>query len=75
MLENIKLIINKKKYNISNIIQLDSNSTIYNYPKPKLIDLNVYIHLFSKKIIIFILVVALFYFIIHLLFNLDIMNI
>jgi hypothetical protein len=69
MHENIKLIVNKKKYNISNIIELDSNNTIYNYPKPKPFNLYVYIHLFSKKIIIYLLILALFYFIFHLIFN------
>ena len=69
MHENIKLIVNKKKYNISNIVELDSNNTIYNYPKPKPFNLNLYIHLFSKKIIIYLVIIALFYFIFHLIFN------
>ena len=63
MRENIKLILNKKKYNISNIIELDSNNTIYNYPKPKPFNLNLYIHLLSRKIIIYLLLITSLYFI------------
>ena len=69
MNENIKLIINKKNHNISNIIDIEYIDNIIYYPKPKFFNLYEFINNIKNKILKYLIIFILFISIIYMIFK------
>ena len=69
MNENIKLIINKKNHNISNIIDIEYIDNLIYYQQPNFFNLNEFINNIKNKILKYLIIFILLISIIYMIFN------